>query len=60
MSKADKLSDYGKYYDESTFPTKLKKLIFKLSDCNEIGLIVASVMGYLMSVVMYREDTQFN
>lgn len=32
MSKADKLSDYSKYYDESTFPAKLKKLIFKLSE----------------------------
>ncbi len=32
MGKADKLSDYEKYYDENNFLTKLKKLIFKLSE----------------------------
>lgn len=32
MRKVDKLSGYGKYYDENSFLTTLKKLIFKLSE----------------------------
>jgi len=32
MSKADKLSGYEKYYEEHNFLTKLKKIIFKLSE----------------------------
>ena len=32
MSKADKLSGYGKYYNEAGFLSKLKKLVFKLGE----------------------------
>ncbi len=47
MSKADKLSGYEKYYDESNFLTKLRKLVFRLGE--EVAIHVLMLWFLLIS-----------